>query len=94
MRHDSCDHFVPFGFVLPGETAVDPTTNRRGEWSDTTMRRTSLRRLLYLVYIIIGIIVAWEHHYITVAFLKTLLSAILAILLWWLVLLGVSLHIH
>jgi hypothetical protein len=29
-----------------------------------------------------------------VAFLKTLLSAILAILLWWLVLLGVSLHIH
>jgi hypothetical protein len=65
-----------------------------GNWSDTAMRRTTLRRLLYLVYIIIGIIVAWEHHYITVAFLKTLLSAILAILLWWLVLLGVSLHIH
>ena len=58
------------------------------------MRRVTLRRLLILVYIIIGLIVAWEHHYITVAFLKTLLSAILAILLWWLVLLGVSLHIH
>jgi hypothetical protein len=94
MCRDSCDHFVPFGFVSPGETAVDPTTYRRGEWSYTAMRRTTLRRLLYFVYIIIGIIVAWEHHYITVAFLKTLLSAILAILLWWLVLLGVSLHIH
>jgi hypothetical protein len=58
------------------------------------MRRTTVRRLLYLVYIIIGLIVAWERSYITVAFLKALLSALLAILLWWLVLLGVNLHIH
>jgi membrane-bound ClpP family serine protease len=46
-----------------------------------------------LIYIIIGIIVAFDRHYITVALLKALLSAILAILLWWLVLLGVNLHI-
>jgi hypothetical protein len=46
-----------------------------------------------LIYIIIGIIVAFEKHYITVALLKALLSAVLAILLWWLVLLGVNLHI-
>jgi hypothetical protein len=58
------------------------------------MRRTTLRRLLYLVYIIIGLVVAWERGYLSVAFLKTLLSALLAIVLWWLVLLGVSLHIH
>ena len=58
------------------------------------MRRTTVRRLLYLVYVIIGLIVAWERGYITVAFLKALLSALLAILLWWLVLLGVNLHIH
>ena len=46
-----------------------------------------------LIYIVIGIIVAIDKGYITVAFLKAVLSAILAILLWWLVLLGVSLHI-
>ena len=46
-----------------------------------------------LIYIVIGIIVAIDKHYITVALLKAVLSAILAILLWWLVLLGVSLHI-
>jgi hypothetical protein len=50
--------------------------------------------LIGLIYIIIGLIVAWDRGYITVALLKALLSAILAILLWWLVLLGVSLHIH
>jgi hypothetical protein len=46
-----------------------------------------------LIYIVIGIIVAIDKGYITVAFLKAVLSAILAILLWWLVLLGVNLHI-
>jgi hypothetical protein len=49
--------------------------------------------ILGLIYIIIGIIVAFDKNYITVALLKALLSAILAILLWWLVLLGVNLHI-
>jgi hypothetical protein len=46
-----------------------------------------------LIYIVIGIIVAIDKHYITVALLKAVLSAVLAILLWWLVLLGVNLHI-
>lgn len=50
--------------------------------------------LVGLVYIIIGIVVAWEKHYITVGLLKGVLSALLAIFLWWLPLLGVSLHIH
>jgi hypothetical protein len=50
--------------------------------------------LVGLVYIIIGLVVAWNRGYITVALLKAVLSAILAVLLWWLVLLGVSLHIH
>jgi hypothetical protein len=38
--------------------------------------------------------VAWERGYITVALLKLLVSALLAIWLWWLVLLGVGLHIR
>jgi hypothetical protein len=58
------------------------------------MRRTTLRRLIYLVYILIGIIVAWDRGYIGLALLKALASALLAIFLWWLVLLGVNLHIH
>jgi hypothetical protein len=50
--------------------------------------------LVGLIYIIIGIIVAWDRGYITVSLLKAVLSALLAIFLWFLVLLGVSLHIH
>lgn len=68
--------------------------NRRGNGAKNTMRRSTARRLLYLIYIIIGIIIAWDRGYLSLAFLKTLASAILAILLWWLVLLGISLHIH
>jgi hypothetical protein len=49
---------------------------------------------LYIIWVLIGIVVAWERHYITVYMLKLVLSAILAIFLWPLVLLGVSLHIH
>lgn len=52
------------------------------------------RRWLYVLWVLIGIVVAWERHYITLAFLKLVLSALLAIFLWPLVLLGVSLHIH
>ena len=58
------------------------------------MRRTTLRRLIILVYVLIGIIIAWDRGYIGLALLKAITSALLAILLWWLVLLGVNLHIH
>jgi hypothetical protein len=51
------------------------------------------RTLIGLLYIIIGLVVAWDRGYITVPLLKLVLSAILAVVLWWLVLLGVSLHI-
>jgi hypothetical protein len=58
------------------------------------MRRSRVTRLILLVYILIGIIIAWDRGYIGLAFLKALASALLAILLWWLVLLGINLHIH
>jgi hypothetical protein len=50
--------------------------------------------LVFLIYIIVGLVIAWEKHYITVSLLKNVASALLAIFLWWLPLLGVSLHIH
>jgi hypothetical protein len=50
--------------------------------------------LVFLIYLIIGLVIAWEKHYITVSLLKGIASALLAVFLWWLPLLGVSLHIH
>jgi hypothetical protein len=55
------------------------------------VRRVSL---LTLIYIIIGIYIAWTHHYITVGVLKTVLQALLAVFLWFLILLGVDLHVR
>jgi len=52
------------------------------------------RFFVVLMYFVIGIIIAWDHHYITLSWLRTLASAVLAIFLWWLVLLGVNLHIQ
>lgn len=49
--------------------------------------------LLGLIYILIGLYVAWVHNYITPTLLRQIAQALLAILLWFLILLGVDLHI-
>ena len=49
---------------------------------------------LFIIWVIVGLVVAWTHTYITVAVLKLALSAVLVIFLWPLVLLGVSLLIQ
>ncbi|HUA40210.1 MAG TPA: hypothetical protein VMA32_01500 [Streptosporangiaceae bacterium] len=49
---------------------------------------------LFIIWVIIGIVVAWERGYLTAHVLKLVLSLVLAIFLWPLVLLGISLHIH
>jgi hypothetical protein len=53
-----------------------------------------LRHLFWIIYLIIGVFIAWERHYLTIAILKIIASAVLSIVLWWLVLLGVNLHVH
>jgi hypothetical protein len=53
-----------------------------------------LRHLLWIIYLAIGIYIAWEHGYLNIGILKTIASVLLCILLWWLVLLGVNLHVH
>jgi len=51
--------------------------------------------LLGLVYLVIGIIVASTHDYFKIIdTAKRVLSAVLAVILWPLVLLGVNLHIR
>jgi hypothetical protein len=50
--------------------------------------------LLGLIYILVGIYVAFAYDYIGVRLIKLVLSALLAIFLWPLVLLGVDLRIR
>jgi predicted PurR-regulated permease PerM len=49
--------------------------------------------LVVLVWIVVGLVVAATRGYLTVTLLKLLLSALLAIVLWPLVLLGIDLHL-
>jgi hypothetical protein len=54
-----------------------------------------MSRILALIYLIVGIVIASSHHYFShLGTVKLILSALLAVLLWPLVLLGVNLHIH
>jgi len=57
----------------------------------TVSRRVAF--LLLVIYLAIGIYVAWIHGYLTATLLKHIAEALLAIFLWFLVLLGVDLHI-
>lgn len=50
--------------------------------------------LVGLIYLIIGVFVAFDRDYIDASLLRRVGSALLAIFLWFLILLGVDLHIH
>jgi ABC-type anion transport system duplicated permease subunit len=50
---------------------------------------------LSFVWIAAGIAIAWTHHYFRhLSTWRQVLSALLAVVLWPLVLLGIDLHIH
>lgn len=49
--------------------------------------------LLGLIYVLVGIYVAWAEDYITIRLIKLVVSALLAIFLWPLVLLGIDFRI-
>jgi hypothetical protein len=52
-------------------------------------------RLLVLAYLVVGVAVAESHHYFRhLSGVRAIASAVLAVVLWPLVLLGISLHIH
>jgi hypothetical protein len=84
-------HPVTFGICFQGEMAgVYP---RSGGWECRAMFRRPVS-IVFLIYIIIGIVVAWTRDYITIGLIKGVLSALLATFLWFLPLLGVSLHLN
>jgi hypothetical protein len=48
-----------------------------------------------VIYLIVGAVVAATHNYFeNIDTLKRLLSAVLAVILWPLILLGIDLHVH
>jgi hypothetical protein len=50
--------------------------------------------LLVLIYIGVGLVVAATHHYFAhLGSLRSIVSAVLAVVLWPLILLGINLHI-
>jgi hypothetical protein len=58
------------------------------------MMRGMFRNILLVAYVVVGVIVANSHHYFAhLSGPKPILSAVLAVVLWPLVLLGVNLHI-
>jgi hypothetical protein len=48
---------------------------------------------LFIIWVVVGLIIAWTHAYLTVAVLKLAVTVLLAVFLWPLLLLGVSLHV-
>ena len=53
-----------------------------------------LRYILIIVYLVIGVVIASSHHYFThLNSLTSVLSALLAVVLWPLILVGVNPHI-
>jgi ABC-type anion transport system duplicated permease subunit len=59
------------------------------------MRRSRSVSLVFVVWVVIGVIVATNHHYFSdLKSLGSFLSALLAILLWPLILLGTKFTIN
>jgi hypothetical protein len=53
------------------------------------------RSLTGIIYLIVGVVVAASHHYLRhLDGLRSIASAVLAVVLWPIVLLGANLHLH
>lgn len=50
--------------------------------------------IVTVVYIIIGVFVAWDRGYLNPDLVRRIVSALLAVFLWFLLLLGVDMHIN
>jgi hypothetical protein len=53
------------------------------------------RSLIGIIYLVVGVLVASTHHYFRhLHHVKPIVSAVLAVVLWPIVLLGANLHLH
>lgn len=53
-----------------------------------------LRGALVIIYVLVGVWVAYQNDYLAQTLIKPLLSVVLAVLLWFLIPLGVDLHLR
>ena len=54
-----------------------------------------VRRILPLIYLVIGVVIAQQHHYLAhLNSLSQVISAVLAVVLWPLILFHVNLHVN
>jgi hypothetical protein len=54
-----------------------------------------IRKLVLVAYVVIGVVVASSHHYFAhLNGVRSIIAALLAVVLWPLVLLGVNLHLR
>ena len=54
-----------------------------------------LRNLILLAYVVVGLVVAHSHNYLhNLRHAEPIISAVLAVMLWPLLLVGINLHIH
>ena len=81
------------GYSLPAKEGGDQI--RMAYYAPTATRSRPGISVLLLVYLVAGAMVAATHHYWSnLHTLKQIGSAILATVLWPLILLGINLHIH
>jgi hypothetical protein len=83
---------------MKGRAAVAEAALRRSHRGEAISRSDGAGRMrsgiVSLVYLVVGVVIASSHHYFEHAStLKPLLSALLAIGLWPLLLVGINLHI-
>jgi hypothetical protein len=54
-----------------------------------------LRNLILLGYVVVGLVLAHSHHYLRhLHNAEAIISAVLAVLLWPLLIAGLNLHVH
>jgi hypothetical protein len=54
-----------------------------------------LRNLILLAYVVVGLVVAQSHNYLhNLRHAEPIISAVLAVMLWPLLVAGMNLHIH
>jgi hypothetical protein len=58
-------------------------------------RKIMFSKVVLVVYLVVGLVVAHSHHYFAhLGAAKRILSAVLGVVLWPLVILGVNLHLR
>jgi hypothetical protein len=85
---------LELGPVRTGYEAREARPSARGDTPPKERTNAMRTSLLSIVYLIVGVFVAASHHYFAhVDTIRLVVSALLAVLLWPLLLVGINLHV-